>query len=726
MSNNNVSIYDLQENIIKHYLQNVNVKDDTMVKDYLQKQYLKQVNRKDKNKVKVKGYEYKPHKFLDFTDERKKIWTLDTNTPQYLAFLQFMNTEFKKIYTEYEKNEGEIITAHLVNPEDTESRDILEQYKAKYITNFIDTIDDKDNNHYINKQGKMYPHFMADIMEKNRRLQFEYPEELMDINITRKGIQNHTPLEFLEIIVKRIEGLFTCYKTKIASPEYNYEKSYYFEHELLNEITHLKQRLEIKDEFNDNKTKKKPFMEDAFLHYIKENIKIIKDKIKTIIATNDIDKATVIVKENCKNILWGPKDYKYNQEIKNETIKKKKWGPVGYNFNKDKKNETIKNQKFNEFKTFIENTKDNPNELLFLKTFMIECFKKDVIEGEEVYTNEIDWDSVYRQMGDRTYRQMFFGFGVDINKYKEFKSFYEVLASNNAELVKRNITNCNYLAVYTSFMNFYYNKCSITNTDIDIPVRFILPTNKIKRKPLIIMNNTYHSTHYSSYSYDFRSPSHNINIFANDDIKFIGFINIKVYQDKYNQFRNWTLFVFKNTSKKEFKHYETGEFLNYPIFSHELELINVGSIVARDPTTHEEIKFFQAESEKDVNNVFIYISLLDSKTLFITYKDISDLDYLKDLQLERVLIHDSGRNITHDRKKRFIQIIPYTDKDKILYSRRNNRFRTLGRNNRPSHTGGSGGGHTKIKSIPRTKHKYKATKYKLTKHKLKFTKIVKT
>jgi hypothetical protein len=252
------------------------------------------------------------------------------------------------------------------------------------------------------------------------------------------------------------------------------------------------------------------------------------------------------------------------------------------------------------------------------------------------------------------------------------------------------------------------------------------------------MNNIYSPSHYSQYSYDFRSLPRNYTIFENDDIKFIGFINIKVYQDKYKQFRNWTLFVFKNTSKKIYVNYIKGELLNYPIFSHDLELINVGSIVARDPATHEEIKFFQAESEKDVNNVFIYISLLDSKTLFITYKDISDLDYLKDLQLERVLIHDSGRNITHDRKKRFIQIIPYTDRAKIVYSRRNNRFRTLGRTNRTSHTGGSGGsgGHTKIKSISRTKHKYKATKYKptknkatkykTTKHKLKFTKIVKT
>ena len=34
----------------------------------------------------------------------------------------------------------------------------------------------------------------------------------------------------------------------------------------------------------------------------------------------------------------------------------------------------------------------------------------------------------------------------------------------------------------------------------------------------------------------------------------------------------------------------TGEFVEYPILSHELEDIETGSIVARDPATYEEIK----------------------------------------------------------------------------------------------------------------------------------------
>jgi len=704
-SKNQLDEYDVAKMAILPYLKNVKVNiEDINVKDI------------------GKGYKYREKDIYDPMAERKTIWNLDKHTPQYLAFLKFMAGEFKQINDQYAKNEGDIITSHLFNLKDTESEKILEQYKAKYIANFIDNINDKNNNHYTNKQGKMYPHFIDDIMEKNRRLQFEDTEILLGINTQSRGIQNHTPLQFLEIIIKRLEGLFNCYKTKIESLEYSNENSYYFKHELLNEIKQLKQILEIRDvdldldsyleEVTINKTKINEFMESNFLQDIEKNITIIKDKLTSIIKSKSIAKANVIVKEHCKHILRGPNDYKYNQELNNEITKLKK---------------------FNEFKRFIDDENNNPNELLFLKTFMINCFKKDINDN---YTNEIDWKLVYEQMGNRTYRQMFFGFEEYIKKYQEFKSFYEVLASNNIGINKPNIKNCSYLVIWSLFVNFYYNKCSITNTDIDIPIRFKLPTEKIIRKPLLNMTTKYKSSHYSQYSYDFRSLARNQNIFENDNIKFIGFINIKIYynNDDNNQFRNWTLFVFHNTSQKAFTNYVTGELFNYPIFSYELELINVGSLVARDPATHEEIKFFQAESEKDENNVFIYISLLDkdNHTLFITYKDISDLDYLKDLQLERVLIHDSGRNITHDRKKRFIQIIPYIEKDndKILYSIRNNRFRSLGRTNRTSHTGGGGGGgsgdHTKIKSISKTKRKYKATKHKATKHKLKFTKIVKT
>ena len=63
-------------------------------------------------------------------------------------------------------------------------------------------------------------------------------------------------------------------------------------------------------------------------------------------------RAKKIIKEHCKSILWGVNDSKYNKDIENE----------------DKKE-----VQFKEFKKFIES---NPNELLFLKTFMIDCFKK--------------------------------------------------------------------------------------------------------------------------------------------------------------------------------------------------------------------------------------------------------------------------------------------------------------------------------------------------------------
>jgi len=575
-----------------------------------------------------------PKRIYDVNANRITIWNLDTITPQYLHFLQFMNKEFKKIYGEFNNNNGEIITSHvsdnLSEVEKTEANKILQNYKKQYediFTNSLDndgrkhklnSLDNDGRKHKLNSLGKAYPNFSGDMMSKTRKTQYEIIEKTLGI---KTQIQDQTSLEFLETIVKRIKGLFKCYNAQTINYELENENYYYTE--LIREIENLRILLGISAEY---KLDIKYSINTSIK--IEQCIKFIEDSINIIIDSHNVKKADKIVKKHCKNILWGPNDYKYNEDIKDEDKKEKL---------------------FKEFKKFIE---ANPIELLFLKTFMIDCFYKNE-NGE--YTNNINWDLVKSKMDDRKYRQIFFSYNEIIKKYEKYKSFYEVLGSNSIIIKGIENRSCNNLVVWSIFLDFYFNRCSKTNTDIDIPIRFKLPGKDNYRKQ---KDNNSKLDHYSNYKYDFRSPSHNNDIFDGTDISFIGFINIKFYYETKNQFRNWTLFVFNNKSKKQYMNYMSGELVNFPILSHELEFIHSGSIVARDPVTYEEIKFFKNQSDNNI--LFIYISKLDNETLFITYKDISNLEYLKDLMLERITIKSSGEDETTDRKNRYIKIIPYS------------------------------------------------------------------
>ena len=546
-------------------------------------------------------------RIYDVNAERKTIWNLDTYTQKYLEFLQFMNTEFTTIYEKYKTNSGDIFTSHLFDNSEGNAK-ILEDYKEIYKANFKKEPKFNKVDNYKNNKEEYYPHFETDIMSKTRKLQYEKVEKEIGITVP---IQEQTEVQFLDTIVKRIEGLLEC-SIKYTK---NTDDVFYFKTELINEINLLMTLLGLEDEGKVNNTNN--------VDLFRTKIDKIKEKIKTITNEN----AKSIVKEHCKSIFWGVNDSKYNKDIENE----------------DKKKVQVQ-----EFKNFIES---NPIELKFLKTFMIECFEKNKKTNEY----EINWDIVKYKMGDRTYRQMCFGYTPDIKIYEQFKSFFEVLISNEIYL-ETYYKTCSYLIIWSIFMNFYFSKCAITNTDIEFPIRFKLPIGD--RKKQLQGNNT----HYSNYKYELRAPSHNLNIFEDTNkIKFIGFINIKFYYEKINVFRNWTLFIYNNNNlpTKTYIDYMTGQMIKYPIFSHELELVNEGSIVARDSASYEEIKFFKKESEKENNNLFIYISTLDNETLFITPKEIDiKKDYLQDLNLERVMIESIGENITTARKDRYIQIKP--------------------------------------------------------------------
>jgi len=217
-------------------------------------------------------------------------------------------------------------------------------------------------------------------------------------------------------------------------------------------------------------------------------------------------------------------------------------------------------------------------------------------------------------------------------------------------------------------MNFYFNRCSISNTDIDIPVRFKLPTNY--RKNIIDETKDLHDL--TKYSYEFRTPSlieHNINIFKNDKTIFLGFINIKFYHESnkdtetqfFGSFRNWILFVFKTN---ELKYYNkiNGVYANIAILTYKLQFILPNSLFAIDPTTYEELKFFKEKSDKDISDkdkLFVYGSKLDETTLFISPKPNLEIkDYLLDLGLIPIKIKLSDKNEIKHILERRVTFIP--------------------------------------------------------------------
>ena len=290
---------------------------------------------------------------------------------------------------------------------------------------------------------------------------------------------------------------------------------------------------------------------------------------------------------------------------------------------------------------------------------MIECFKKNETTNE--YTNEINWKEVKDKMGDRTYRQMFFGYYYSLEKYEQFKHFYEIMGSNSIESIDKIPSDC-FLVIWTLFLNYYFNMCSITNTDIDIPIRFKLPTNYRKTK----LNKT------DKYKYEMRTPSlpsHNKSVFENPNMNFIGFINIKFYhenKEKYGNFRNWKLFVYRtNKGEDIYTNYMDGSITNTPILNHKLQLVYEGSLFSRNPVTYEELKFFKNKS--DNGKLFIYTTILDEQTLFISSKkDLEKMTHLKDLQLNPIKLKLSEKNEEKHIVYRYLSIIPTTNTNTIV------------------------------------------------------------
>ena len=301
------------------------------------------------------------------------------------------------------------------------------------------------------------------------------------------------------------------------------------------------------------------------------------------------------IKELCNNTLWGIKDYEHSKKAPDEI-----------------------NKEFISFKKFIEET---PNELNFMKTFI----------PQENFNGDIpDWEKIKQFMihKNRTFRQYIFGYTEDIEKYAEYRTFFELLGMDYSKNSNQN----NLLILWNMVSNLYYNRCAISNNDIPFSLRFILP------------NNTFNLINTKDNTFTIKKTIP-INPFINKyKLNFIGFINIKFYHEQSKQFRNWILLLFINNDLENeiFLDYFTGHISKIIILDYKYEYVNNGALLSRNAVTYEELNNF-TEYQKQ-NKITIYQSQIEPKNvLFITSNKFKNLN-LDSLLLKKIIIYYKKQN----------------------------------------------------------------------------------
>jgi len=244
--------------------------------------------------VDVKGYQ-SSGKFNLLDTKEYHLFNINPNAlasnklEQYYLFLEFIKDKIGSMLDEYKINNGKIVNYYVFD----------EKYREK-----IRLCAEEYDNLYVNRNTykpprtslkEQYPYFIEELLKKSRKILYERNELQYGI----KNILEQNDEELLDTIKKRLAGLEKC-----SAEEDILERKEYYEAEHSN----LKSKIDELD--------KMPMIST-------------KDKIKEI----------------CKTIKWGTKDYFYH-----------------------------KNNEFNleEFKSWVE---QNPDEIEYLKTFLPEdCF----------------------------------------------------------------------------------------------------------------------------------------------------------------------------------------------------------------------------------------------------------------------------------------------------------------------------------------------------------------
>lgn len=271
-----------------------------------------------------------------------------------------------------------------------------------------------------------------------------------------------------------------------------------------------------------------------------------------------------------------------------------------------------------EFETFL-NANDKL-ELKFLRTFIPDEYFNLYSNGEVESLNEDKFKELVNSK-NRTYRQYQFGFRVDMDKFWPFRSFIYELQSINDSL---NYTYmCDKFTNWNIFLNLFYDKCAVSNLDVDFPARISLTTNDIFFKNGMNRND----------GFNIRYVKQQYNLFDKSQTAFVGLIIIKNYHITKGQKRLMILYVFKNLNKDSGKFdFITGTIPDFFSVNADMEMLNEGALITHPSVTYNEFKHFYYMTQSE--GLFLYGSELDENAMFLTKKsDIPTRNYYAELKL---------------------------------------------------------------------------------------------
>lgn len=237
------------------------------------------------------------------------------------------------------------------------------------------------------------------------------PYEELERELGIKQIIDQNDDEFLETMKLRIKGLEKCY----SNPDGQY----------------LKSREYLKLE-KDIETRKMSELETKDL--------TPKDKIK----------------EQCKTIHYSWDNFEKANRLLQDTSYQKEVKDLLISF-------------FNE----------EPNEIEFAKTFLPpEYFYYDTHNPTKLQIKIDGDDGLFNMLllqNDRTYRQFVFSYS-SIPLFQRIRAMKPFLFEAGGMLISihRKIS-CDYLVNWCLLLNLFYCRCALANSDIDFPVRFIVP-----------------------------------------------------------------------------------------------------------------------------------------------------------------------------------------------------------------------------------------------------------
>jgi hypothetical protein len=309
------------------------------------------------------------------------------------------------------------------------------------------------------------------------------------------------------------------------------------------------------------------------------------------------------VNEQCKSIYYSDKMLKDSSEITRNT--------------------ELQTEVFKYYDTWLSET----NEIEFAKTFLpSDFFINQKKKTDDEFKNELqDKIKILIKENNRDIRQFVFGFFKD-NEFEYLQKLKPFLFEVGGMLKHKTCeTSCNPLVNWSIILNMIYSRCSITNTNVLCPVRFIIPSDVISN----------YNSHNSTLEFEIRDRYSLINLF-NKDTKnnFIGIITIKYFHEQTQTYRIWFLYIFDNNNILDLDQSKintiTGLQEKYFIVNSNLKFVNTGSLFERHNVTHTELTFFSELSNRNI--IFFYKTKLDNRNIFIsTYNNLHQNKTLLDL-----------------------------------------------------------------------------------------------